>query len=63
MDTIRVLRVIEYVGPREAVEELISKSIHGERCYMRNGKDIVIRAATLGTYPEILNPQEESNGA
>lgn len=62
MDTIRILRVIEYVGPRNETEDLVSRSIHGERRYQRNGRDIIIKAATIGTYPEILNPQEESNG-
>lgn len=50
-DTIRVLRVIEYVGPRQRVEETVAKSIHGER---DAGFGLLIRAATIGAYPEIL---------
>lgn len=50
-DIVRVLRVIEYVGPRGRVESTVSKSIHGERdC----GNGLFIRASTVGAYPEIL---------
>lgn len=59
MDTVRILRVIEYVGPRDRVEKTVATSIHGERdC----GMGLIIRAATLGTYPEILSQEEEPNG-
>ena len=51
MDVIRVLRVIEYVGPRDEVEEQVRHSIQGER-RIRN---IRIRAGTIGDYPEILD--------
>lgn len=53
-DIIRVLRVVEYEGPRGIVEATICKSIHGER---RVG-DMVIRAATLGEFPQILRHEE-----
>jgi hypothetical protein len=63
---IRVLRVLEYIGPRGWVEQTLANSIQGER---RVGPDRVIRAATIGLYPEVLanlpedirptlNPQE-----
>lgn len=51
MDTVRVLRVIEYIGPRDWVESVVSKSIHGEKI-LGDGK--VIKAATIGNYPEVL---------
>lgn len=51
MDTIRVLRVLEYVGPREEVERVVALSIHGERQF----GGVTMRAATVGTYPEILD--------
>lgn len=51
-DIVRVLRVIEYVGPRPWVEEIVSKSIHGTKIF-GNG-DRCVRAATVGTYPEFL---------
>lgn len=51
MDTIRVLRIIEYIGPRDLVEEQIKRSIHGTKNW---GNGITINVATLGTFPEIL---------
>jgi len=51
MDTIRVLRVLEYVGPRAEVERVVALSVHGERQF----GGITMRAATVGTYPEILD--------
>lgn len=57
MDIVRVLRVVEYVGPRDQIEKQIRHSIHGERSY--NG--ITIRVATLGTFPEILERENASN--
>lgn len=55
-DIVRVLRILEYVGPRSAVERCISQSIQGERKIVQpHGNDILtIRAATIGLYPEIL---------
>lgn len=50
---IRVLRVVEYVGPRRWVEETVARSVHGEKRFGPGGV-AVIRAATIGTYPEIL---------
>ena len=51
MEIVRVLRVIEYVGPRDQVEEQVKRSIHGER----QVREMVIRAATIGEYPELLD--------
>lgn len=58
-DTIRILRVIEYSGPRAAVEDQVSRSLHGEKKF-NNG--VVIRAATVGSYPELLNGLPEVEG-
>lgn len=58
-DIVRVLRVIEYVGPRESVEHQVNNSIHGERKY----RDVTIRATTIGTYPEILIPCTTSHSS
>lgn len=64
MDTIRVLRVLEYTGDRKTVEEQIALSIHGERTYQkRDGGLVTIRAATIGIYPEILQPNGEEPSA
>lgn len=50
-DIVRVLRIIEYTGPRDKVEDQVARSLHGEK-RLPNG--IVIRAATVGGYPEII---------
>lgn len=60
MDTVRVLRIVEYVGPREAIEEQVGKSIQGEKTYLHRTGKVTIRAATIGTYPEILEPSQET---
>ena len=58
MDIVRVLRIIEYVGPRDQVEHQILKSLHGEKTFGPSGKEITIRVTTLGTFPEILKPKD-----
>jgi hypothetical protein len=52
MDIIRVLRVVEYVGPRDKVEQQVARSISGPANF---GNGVIIRAATVGQYPEVLN--------
>lgn len=60
-DIIRILRIVEYTGPREAVEMQVKRSLHGEVSYpvsekgfQRNLGTVTIRATTLGAFPEIL---------
>lgn len=53
-DIIRVLRIIEYVGPRNKVEDTVKRSIHGEKVI----EELTIKAATLGTVSEILGTTE-----
>ena len=48
-DLVRVIRIIEYVGPREWVEKTVAKSIHGIKT-LDNGARIT--AMTLGEFPE-----------
>jgi hypothetical protein len=58
---IRILRLIEYEGPRDLVEEQVRCSVHGTRYGMR-GKPlgnlltnaVRITATTLGNFPEII---------
>lgn len=50
-DIVRVLRIIEYTGPRSAVEAQIERSLQGTK-KLPNG--LAIRVATIGGYPEIL---------
>ncbi len=59
-DIVRVLRVIEYEGPRSWVEEMVRKSIHGEK-RLNSMREVhkIIRAATIGDYPQILKQDGE----
>lgn len=57
MDTIRVLRVVEYVGPRDLIEEHFrNPDMRAERKFGGpKGTSCTIRTATIGSYPEILD--------
>jgi len=57
-DIVRVLRVVEYVGTREWVEETVKRSLHGTRVVEGYG---TITAATLGAFPEVLTRAKEVN--
>lgn len=46
---IRILRLIEYVGPRAAVEDQVRRSLHGIR---DAGSGVVINVTTLGEFAE-----------
>lgn len=48
---IRVLRLVEYTGPRDLVEAQIKRSLHGTRDH---GNGVMITAVTLHEYPEVL---------
>ena len=57
-DIVRVLRILEYVGPRDSVERTLTMNAvpaNGEARF----REITIRSATIGQYPEIL---EKANG-
>ena len=57
-DRIRVLRLIEYEGPRDLVEKQVEKSLHGTRVGVQSkGGAVRITAITLGIYPEIIEPE------
>ena len=51
MDKVRVLRIVQYTGPRDQVEDQVKRAIHGERLV---GK-VVICAVTVDEYPKILD--------
>ena len=57
MDKVRVLRVIEYVGPRSAVERIINNSVK----HIVTFDYVTIIGATIGAYPEILEIEEEED--
>lgn len=48
-DKIRILRLIEYVGPRAAVEEQVKRSLHSTK---ETSRGVFIRATTLGEFAE-----------
>lgn len=59
-DIVRVLRLIEYEGPRDMVEDAIKRSINGTKlCGIDWSHDshfrrLRITATTLGMFPEII---------
>ncbi len=53
-EIIRVLRLVEYEGPRAEVEAQVAGSLHGTRFYRRGGEQIRITGMTLGIYPEVI---------
>ena len=59
MDIVRVFRIVEYVGPRRMVELIVENSVHGTKRLCGPASNVTIRAATLGTYPEILEREED----
>jgi hypothetical protein len=57
-EIVRVLRVIEYIGEREAVEACVAMSLHGVKIL----PNYDIRAATIGIYPEVLKNLTDERG-
>ena len=53
-DTVRILRILEYVGEREWAEKQVANSLHGTKT-LPKGR---ITAVTLGSFPEILGSAE-----
>jgi hypothetical protein len=62
-DIVRVLRILEYVGPREWIETTLLKGAVPANGEHRLADNSVIRSAIIGQYPEILenNNGKESN--
>jgi hypothetical protein len=64
-DKVRVLRLIEYSGPREQVEVQLNRSMrdgtHGPGRFNTTDpkrEGVIIKIATLGDFPEILERAE-----
>lgn len=55
-DRVRVIRIVQIVGPRQLVLEQVSKSLHGTIVAMR-GLGLVT-AITLGEIQEQLTPED-----
>ena len=54
-DIVRVLRIYEFIGPRSAVERLVSMSIHGTNAVgTATAGTVRITGLTLTEYPERL---------
>ena len=57
-DIVRVLRLVEYEGPRSLVEKQLAGSVHGTRFGygnpMRSGSYVRITVTTLGVFPEVI---------
>lgn len=60
MDRVRVLRIIEYEGPRDKIEAQVARSINGP---VNFGNGVIIRGATVGAYPELLATAEQNDRA
>jgi hypothetical protein len=56
-DKIRVLRTIEYIGPRSEVEKQLANSLQGDKYIEKTG--VLIRTSTVGQFPEILTTIKE----
>jgi hypothetical protein len=60
-DRVRVLRLVEYDGPRSWVESTLAHAIHGRKLVSTlHGHRGCITAVTLTQYPEILERARES---
>jgi hypothetical protein len=58
-DIVRVLRILEYTGPREWVERTLEQGAvpaNGQHT-LPNGS--VVRSAIIGQYPEILEKAQD----
>ena len=64
METVRILRVIEYIGDRNWVENTLARSIKGTLYLQRPDETHLdrplrcIRTAILTEFPEVLDQQE-----
>ncbi len=58
MEMVRVLRVLEYIGDREWVEDTLKNSsvpIDGSRIFLNKGYNNYIKSAIVDKFPEILS--------
>ena len=58
-DIIRVIRILEYTGPRKEVEDNLNRrGVKGQRIWGPREAICSIREAILGEFPEILEKSE-----
>lgn len=65
-DKIRVLRVLEYVGPRDLVEDhLNQRHLKGQVKFRAgpDGRHVHIRESLLAEFPELLTEESQEAGA
>ena len=61
-DRVRVLRVLEYEGPREWVENtLANNAVKGEKRFHKGGELYVIRESIIGETPTVLKSEPEQD--
>lgn len=60
MEIVRVLRILEYVGPRDVVEQTLAGGgvpAIGEGG--PGGSNLIIKSAIVGLFPEVVKKEEE----
>lgn len=58
-DIVRVLRLIQYEGPREVIEKTVGTSVQGTKRIMTQHGEMRITGVTLDQFPEILRRAEK----
>jgi hypothetical protein len=59
-DIVRVLRILEYEGPRSAVEETLRNSIQGTRMLTGKNGRMRITGTVISQFPEILEEARQT---
>lgn len=60
MDRVRVIRVLEYEGPRDWVEStLANNTVKGTKTFQKGGDIYYIREAIVGDFPAIVEEVKE----
>lgn len=57
-DIIRVVRVLEYVGPRDALERSLAQNVVKRH---KQFGSITVREAYLGEFPEVVGEEEPTH--
>lgn len=58
-ERVRVMRLIEYEGPREWVEETVGRAVHGTRL-LHHAPLRIIRGRTIQEFPTTLATENET---
>lgn len=64
MDIVRIVRVMEYVGPRAWVEQTLNRGAvpaNGVHSFDIPNGHCEIRSATLGQFPEVMAQAKEAD--